>query len=249
MRTSRRLFPKRFGQVLLINTGIAEFEVRALDVYPGCRILEIGGGEGVLTELLLEKDVILDCVEPDGKFAQFLTERFQKYKEVGRFRVIKRSFLDMEPSKYDRIIGNIPYHISSEIIFKLSDYRFEKAILMVQKDFAERMVALPGDSNYSRLSVNCSYRFETRMLKTVDRSNFSPVPKVDSAVVQLSPRKIKIGIDPVLLDRVLVKLFSNRRKKVGTVIKECPENFKDKRPEELTLDEFISVAKSLNPHP
>lgn len=249
MRTDRRLFSKRFGQVLLKNVSIAEFEVRSLDVFPDCRVLEIGGGEGVLTELLLEKDVNLDCVEPDGRFVEFLSQRFSKYLEIGRLRIIKRSFLDIEPGKYDRIIGNIPYHISSDIIFSLSRFEFEHAVLMVQKDFAERMIALPGQEGYSRLSVNCSYRFDTKIVRIVSRDDFNPVPKVDSAVIILKPKRVELGIEPKLLDDILVKLFSNRRKMVGTVIKECPEGLKEKRPGELTLDDFISVAKSLNRRP
>ncbi len=243
---SRKLFTKRFGQVLLANPAIAEFEVRELDVFPGAKVLEIGGGEGALTELLLEKDVLLDCIEPDGKFAQFLNERFRKYVEAGTLRVVKENFLNLPPGKYDRIIGNIPYHISSGILFKLPEFEFHHAILMVQKDFAERMIALPGEKEYSRLSVNCHFEYESKIIRIVDRSDFSPVPKVDSAVVRLVPKKVDLGVEKDVLDNLLIKLFSNRRKKVGTVVKECPEALKDKRPEELTPDDFISVAKCLN---
>lgn len=242
----RKLFSKRFGQVLLANPAIAEFEIHELDVFPGARVLEIGGGEGALTELLLERDVQLDCVEPDGRFAELLLSRFQRYSNAGMFNVIRKSFLDMQPGEYDRIIGNIPYHISSGIVFMLPEYRFHHAILMVQKDFAERMVAAPGEEEYSRLSVNCFFQFETRILKIVGRENFTPVPKVDSAVIKLTPKNINPGVEKEVLDDLLVRLFSNRRKKVGTVVKECPEALKDKRPEELTPGDFISVAKSLN---
>lgn len=249
MTQGRKYYSKRFGQVMLRNPGIASFEVRLLDLTPGMSVLEIGGGQGILTGRILESGVNLVCVEPDGKFAESLRIRFREYVASGKLKVLKEDFLQMDSGEYDRIIGNIPYHISSQILFRLSDFTFTRCVLMVQREFAERMVAEPGSGVYGRLSVNCAFRFTVHIKRKVGKNNFTPVPEVDSAIVELTPRDIREDIDPEILDNVLVKLFSNRRKKVGTVIKECPDEFKDKRPEELSLDDFISVARFLFHHP
>lgn len=244
MSSPRKLFPKRFGQVLLKNHKIAEFEVEALKLSPGMSVLEIGPGEGFLTDHLLTKGIRLTCVEPDGKFVEFLESRFSSNVESGDLKILKENFLDLKAEAYDRIIGNIPYHISSKVVFRLWDFEFTSCVLMVQKDFAERMAAKPGTGQYSRLSVNCAFRYDVQLLRTVGKDNFNPVPKVDSAVVQISKKKESYEIKAEELDEVLVKLFSNRRKKIGSVIKNCPESLKDKRPEELSLEDFIAVSQS-----
>ncbi len=248
MTPGPRLYPRRFGQVLLRNPSIAEYEVALLDPESGSRILEIGGGEGFLTSRILEREVKLDCIEPDGKFAEAIRARFSEKVEDGSLKVIKENFLTLEPSHYYGIIGNIPYHISSQIVFRLSSFTFEKCILMVQKDFAERMVAKPRDKEYSRLSVNCAFRYHVKLRRKVSRHNFYPVPKVDSAIVEITPSRQKWDITEEELDSILVRLFSNRRKKVGSVIPECPQELRDKRPEQLSIEEFISVARSLSGH-
>lgn len=247
MNTDEGLYNRRFGQVLLTNRQIAEFEVEALNLSPGENVIEIGPGKGALTEIILRHGVNITCIEPDHRFVEFISSRFKEYTENGKLNMVKGNFLEQEIKGGGvKIIGNIPYHISSSIVFRLSEIEFDLAVLMVQKDFALRMIAEPGSAQYSRLSVNCAYWFDVELLKVVGKENFEPEPKVDSAVITLKRKEIESDVDPHELDIVLKTLFSKRRKKVGTVYKNCPSDFKDKRPEELTLHEFISLTKSLS---
>lgn len=246
MSGKRDLYSKRFGQVLLIDRDVAESEISALELSEGDHVLEIGPGTGVLTDIILGNSVNLTCVESDHRFVEALMGRYQEEVKAGKLRVVKGDFLDFQELNWDKIVGNVPYHISSQIIFRLPDFKFDKAVLMVQKDFADRMIATPGSSNYSRLSVNCAYWFEVHAILGVGRESFSPVPEVDSTVITI--RK-KSGVNPSEakeLDDTLKELFSKRRKKIGTVYRNCPDELRDKRPDQLTLEDFILLTKSRN---
>jgi len=231
-------FPKKFGQVFLRDKNIAAKEIRLLAIKDGDDVLEIGPGDGILTDILLSYPVKLTAVEPDHRFYESLAIKYAEYIDTGKFRILKESFLDIQPANYSHIIGNIPYNISSQILFHLLDFNFESAVMMVQKEFALRLVAKPGTKDYSRLSVNAGLRSNIKIISSVNRQVFSPVPGVDSSIIEI--RKKPYDIDIKNFDAFLIKIFTMRRKKLSTILN-YNGPFSEKRPGELTIDQLIMV--------
>ena len=136
---------KRLGQHFLKDEKILEKEARIADV-KGKKVLEIGAGDGRLTEkIVANKPKIVYAVEKDRELVEKLEKRFAGRKDV---EIIEGDFLKIELPEFEIVVGNIPYYITSPIIFRLKDYEFEKAVLIVQKEFAQKMVAQPGERNY-----------------------------------------------------------------------------------------------------
>jgi len=155
--------------------------------------------------------------------------------------VVCNDFLKVEPFPVDYIVGNIPYYISSPILFRLKDWDFKKAYLMVQKEFGEKLLAEPGDKNYGRLSVSFQAHFGGRILREVPRRFFSPPPKVDSVIVEVwkEPKDL-----PPYFDELVRLLFSQRNKKVKNILGkgwDVPEELREKRPRHMTLKEVLSI--------
>lgn len=237
-----RLYSKKYGQVLLKNKKVANFEVTALDLPEGSTVLEIGPGPGTITEFLLQSGFRVTAIEADHRFADQLADRFSSHMDDGTLRIIKGDFLKESPEEYDGIIGNVPYQISSEIIFKLGKYKFRKAVLMFQREFCQRLVANEGNKDYSRLSVNAQLRFRVRIIAKVSRNSFLPVPEVDSAVVELIPRLEFSEEQIVAADKIFRKLFSSRRKKISTILKKIEEKYANKRVGEISPEDLLEMA-------
>ncbi len=244
MRTGSRS-PKKYGQVYLADPDIASFEVGLLDLKGGERVLEIGPGHGELTEFLLNAGATVTAVESDHLNAGYVESKFSSYVDDGKLTVVHQSILDFAPETYSSIIGNVPYHITSEILFHLYSFEFERCVLMVQKEFAARCLAMPGSKEYSRLSVNCFLRYEIHLAKDVPANAFHPVPAVDSSVMIIR-KKGAFSLEAIeSTDRVLNMAFSMRRKKIGTIFKEAPEKYKEMRPGDLSPDEFVELGHLL----
>ena len=145
-------------------------------------MLEVGPGLGVLTRRLAESAGRVIAIEMDRRLADHLRPSLP-----GNVELIVGDALTVPFPPFDRMVSNLPYSISSPIIFKLLEHEFQKAVVMLQKEFADRLVARPDTDDYSRLTVNVYYRAECRILEKVPRSRFWPPPKVDSAVVELVP--------------------------------------------------------------
>ena len=235
---------KKYGQVFLRDKNIARFESSLFDIREGTRVMEIGPGDGILTEFLLQVGFSVTCVETDHRYVLQLQNRFSDHIEKGRLAILKGDFLSIPSMEVDAIFGNIPYHISSPIVFTLPRFRYRKCILMVQQEFAERMIALPGSPGYSRLSVNTWLRYLPKIEKKVSRRCFSPVPEVDSAIITLSPTFQHNEEDIARADPVIRKLFSQRRKKIGTLYRDAPQEIREKRVEELSPEDIFSFALS-----
>ncbi|MCW6170806.1 MAG: 16S rRNA (adenine(1518)-N(6)/adenine(1519)-N(6))-dimethyltransferase RsmA [Thermoplasmatales archaeon] len=239
------LFTRRYGQVFLKDRNVARFEVLLLELPPESRILEIGPGEGILTKILLDSGYMVTCVESDHRFVEILREKFPSEINDRRLNIEKMDFLSHEKATFDGIIGNIPYHISSGIIFKLNDFEFDKAVLMVQEEFSDRLIARPNSRDYARISINAQLRYEITAVRKVSREKFHPKPKVNSKIIMLKLRNT-YGEDLLSkVDNILRTVFSNRRKKLGTILNNVPEKFHDMRPGELTPEEYVELTYCL----
>ncbi|HIH23364.1 TPA: ribosomal RNA small subunit methyltransferase A [Candidatus Micrarchaeota archaeon] len=246
--------PKKYlGQNFLRDANILRKEVGIGEV-GGRTVLEIGAGDGRLTEKIVEGGALkVLAVEKDKELAAVLKEKFGGNQRVA---VINADFLEVEPhdigdenGSIDIVIGNIPYYISSAIIFRLKDYEFERAVLIVQKEFAEKMVAKPNESNYGRLSVTAQLAFEIELVQKVPRHLFSPAPKVDSMMIIL--RKTKSGTKITKHEEEIIRiLFQHKNQSVRNALKHAhaelvaPEEFAKRRVRTLTKGECLEIAKS-----
>jgi 16S rRNA (adenine1518-N6/adenine1519-N6)-dimethyltransferase len=205
---------KSKGQNFLVDDTVAEREVEYLQIQTGETVLEVGPGLGVLTERLAQRADRLIAIELDHAIASYVRSTF------GKVELIEGDALDGQWPTFDRFISNIPYSISSPLIFKLLDQDFKMAVIMVQKEFADRMVAKADTDDYSRLSVSVYYRAKAEMVEKVGRNRFWPEPEVDSAVVRLTPRPPPFTVkNERMFHRMVELLFQQRRKKISTILK------------------------------
>ena len=206
---------KSKGQNFLTDERVALRHVDYADIEKGDRVLEVGPGLGILTNILIERSNDVTCIELDDILADFIEEKYGD-----RVNLIRGDAMKVNFPQFDRFVSNLPYSISTPVIFKLLECRFEKAVVMVQKEFAERMVAAVGTPDYSRLTVSMYYRADCRILETVPASRFKPKPKVDSALVEIVPRPPPFTVkDERTFFKVTEVAFNHRRKKIGTSLK------------------------------
>ena len=183
---------RKLGQCFLEDAQVLKMEARLTDV-EGKSVLEIGAGDGRLTiELHKAGAKKIVAVEKDKKLAKKLRARFSSYNTV---KIVEADFLEYarKAEKFDRVVGNIPYYITSPILFSLVDMEFASALLCVQKEFAQKMVAQPSQRNYGRLSVTSQIYFNAQIVGFIGREKFAPVPKVDSALVLIGKSGRALG--------------------------------------------------------
>jgi 16S rRNA (adenine1518-N6/adenine1519-N6)-dimethyltransferase len=206
---------KSRGQNFLIDGRVADRHIGYAGIREGDRVLEVGPGFGVLTSRLVEAAGSLTCIELDEKLADYIEGEYG-----GRLTLIRGDAVKVPFPEFDVFVSNLPYSVSTPIIFKLLDYDFRSAVVMVQKEFADRMVADVGSPDYSRLTVDLFYRADCEILESVPASRFDPRPKVDSALVRIVPRKAPFSVlDEATFFRVVEVAFNHRRKKIGTSLK------------------------------
>jgi len=247
---------KRFSQHFLIDDSIAERIVDYAELSKKDTVLEIGPGLGVLTKKMVKKANVTG-IEKDKKLCGYL-------KKIPNLTLINNDVLKIDFPRFDKIVSNLPYKISSPVTFKILEYDFKFGVLMYQKEFAERMTALSG-KDYSRISVNIYYRAECKILENVPRNAFYPMPKVDSAVVLLKPRKPPFRVEnEKIFFKTVDALFSQRRKKMRNSLLNNWKKFtdektkmefivesiksKNKRPEELTPEELGEISDIIAKH-
>ncbi len=218
---------KSLDQNFLYSDSILEREVEYAEINSEDKLLEIGPGIGTLTEKILKKTGNLAVIEIDPKFAPILNKNVEE--------VIIGDALKVEWPECNKIISNVPYSISSPLIFKILEQPIELAVLCLQKEFARRMVAEPGTKNYSRLSVNCAVRADIEFLETVPKGKFFPVPRVDSAFVRLRPKNIVL---PRKFADITRAIFQHKNKKLRN-------SLMDSYHEIGTKEEVASFVKSL----
>ncbi|MEM4335796.1 MAG: 16S rRNA (adenine(1518)-N(6)/adenine(1519)-N(6))-dimethyltransferase RsmA [Candidatus Anstonellales archaeon] len=231
---------KSLGQSFLKNRSILEREANLAEI-ENKKVLEIGSGDGRLSEILLSrKPKKLFLVELDKELVELLKNKFEGKDNV---EIISGDFLKLRPFKVDVIFGNIPYYISSKIIFRLLDWEFKEAVLMVQKEFGEKMVAKPGEKNYGRLSVTSQICFEVKKGFAISKENFFPKPKVDSIVMVLKKKRKLTEWE----EKLIRELYAHKNKTVENALKkinaEIPESLRKKRPRHMTVEEVLRIKE------
>ncbi|MFW9768069.1 MAG: 16S rRNA (adenine(1518)-N(6)/adenine(1519)-N(6))-dimethyltransferase RsmA [Candidatus Thorarchaeota archaeon] len=178
---------KKFGQSFLNSHSIAREIVRLAEVNSQDRVLEIGGGLGMLTRWIAAEAGTLHVVEVEPGLAEALRDVAKGFNNV---HIIEGDALKVDFPKVNKIVANLPYSISSEVTFRfLKELEFDFAVLMYQKEFASRLAAEVGSSDYSRLTVNVQYHAHVDPLMDVPADRFYPVPTVESTVVKVTPRR------------------------------------------------------------
>lgn len=249
---------KRFGQNFLKDQSVLDRMVAAIAPNLTDAMLEIGPGKGALTERLLPYLTRLDVVELDRDLVVYLQNRFPPDKLVihqGDALSFTLSTLVSEPKKKFRIVGNLPYNISTPLLFHLMDSAtlIKDQHFMLQREVVERMVAQPGSKTYGRLSVMLQWRYDMDMLFVVPPEAFEPRPQVDSAVVRMIPRNNPKPCALSSLEKTVTQAFSQRRKMLRNNLaplfteSELIELGIDptKRPEALSVDQFVQLANHL----
>jgi len=243
---------KRFGQHFLHDAGVVARLVAAIAAQPDDCLIEIGPGEGALTAPLLERVRRLEVIEIDRDLAARLRSAFP----AERFVVHEADALSFDFARLPaplRIVGNLPYNISTPLLFHLAAFvdRVRDMHFMLQREVVERMVAQRSTREYGRLSVMLQTRFRLEKLFRVPAGAFRPPPKVESAVVRLTPlaAAARAKVDFALLSRVVAGAFSARRKKLRNALPLAPADFAalgldpDLRPENLSPDDYLRVAQ------
>jgi 16S rRNA (adenine1518-N6/adenine1519-N6)-dimethyltransferase len=206
---------KRKGQNYLVDENVLSRIVNSAELSKKDIVLEIGAGIGTLTIPLAQNAGKVIAIEQDKKIAAILINRLKEL-HITNVVVIVGDAIKIEFPTFNKVVSNLPYKISSPITFKILEYNFEIAILMYQLEFAQRMVAKPGDSNYSRLSVMMYFFANVDMLFNVSKNVFLPKPKVSSAVIKLTPKN-ELKPEKFVLN-VTRALFQHKRKKVRNAL-------------------------------
>ena len=247
--------PKKvLGQHFLKDLGIAQAIADTVDAQPGIPVLEVGPGMGVLTQFLLKKEREVKVVEIDYESVEYLRKEFPQMENS----IVEDDFLKMHldnvfGGRQFVLTGNYPYNISSQIFFKMLDYKdyIPCCTGMIQKEVAERIASKPGKKAYGIISVLLQAWYDIEYLFTVDEHVFNPPPKVKSAVIRMKRNSVtELGCDEELFKKVVKATFNQRRKTIRNSIKavlgkqdyDTTAEIFDKRPEQLSVSDFIMLT-------
>lgn len=263
------------GQNFLVDENVQKKIVAALDPRKEDRILEIGAGLGAITDELARSGARVFAVEKEKAFADILSDELGGFENL---RVLARDILKLDPAKLLResgagkggkwrVVGNLPYFITTPILFYLIEHRdsIGEALVMVQKEVAERLTALPGNKTYGRITLALRYHADVSYEFEVGSSCFTPKPLVDSAVVRIlfHGRTVE-GLDEALLFRIIQAAFAMRRKNILNTLGSGPFGLErgdwagilealkipvNKRAEELHLKDYIDLALAVRKFP
>lgn len=250
---------KRFGQHFLTDSNVLNTLLSSIAPQPTDHIVEVGPGQGVLTELLLPEVKKLDAIEIDRDLVKILKRQFRAHKNftIHEADVLSFDFKSISNNEQRlRIVGNLPYNISTPLLFKLFTYRkiITDMFFMLQKEVVERLTATVGSHQYGRLSVMSQYFCKNTELFTVDAEAFSPPPKVESAVVCLIPHEqVHPANDLSLFTNIVREAFSYRRKTLRNCLKKYISSASlesinidpTKRPQELTVEDFVKISNMI----
>lgn len=246
---------KRFGQNFLTDQSVLDQIIRAINPQTDDLMAEIGPGLGAMTRLLSSSLAHLHAVEVDRDLVSHLEKTFDRSKLTVHPRdALQFDFSELAAGeKKLRVVGNLPYNISSPLLFHLAQFarQIQDQHFMLQKEVVERMVADPGSKTYGRLSVMLQWRYHMELLFIVPPEAFDPPPKVDSAIVRMIPIAEPMACDASVLERVVTQAFSQRRK----VIRNCLSGMftegeliaagvdPQARPEAIPLEQYVALAR------
>ena len=248
-------YKKKFGQNFLHNKKIINRIIRIINLDKNDHIIEIGPGLGILTQPLLYIVKKLDAIELDYDLIPQLQKKFYGYENFHLHQgdILKFNLNNLIGNNKLRIIGNLPYNISTPIIFKLLQYNnyIKDMHFMLQKEVALRLAASPGNKTYGRLSIMTQYSYQVSLLFNVAAKEFKPVPAVDSTFVKLTPiyQRPVSTLDLTLFKEIITKVFNHRRKTIKNTLKEyltdhdfTKLNLDTKlRPEEISVWDFVNI--------
>lgn len=249
---------KRFGQNFLHDEGVIHQIVRAIDPQPQDKLIEIGPGMSALTLPLIQAVQHLQVIEIDRDLVQYLQKRYS----AEQLSILSADVLTVDFSQFGpglRIVGNLPYNISSPLLFHLMQFA-DQVIdqhFMLQKEVIERMVAKPGDSLYGRLSIMLQARYRMQKLFDVAPEAFDPAPKVTSAVVRMRPLKADRpqAKNAAVFEKVVAQAFSQRRKMLRRTLAQWAQHIDweqvgidpTDRAEHISLQQYIALSDALTP--
>jgi 16S rRNA (adenine1518-N6/adenine1519-N6)-dimethyltransferase len=255
---------KRFGQHFLNDSYIIEKIIHAVSPKSDDHIVEIGPGQGVLTQFLIPQAGRVDAIEIDRDLAAYLREHFKNFPQffLHEMDVLNFNFSSLTEKKASlRVVGNLPYNISTPLLFHLFNYLplVRDIHVMLQKEVAERMTAKVNTPDYSRLSVMTQFYCQTQKLFDVSPMAFSPPPKVDSSVIRLTPNPSQLYQPKSVTHfaEIVKNTFNFRRKTIRNSLKPYLSEAEieklgidpNKRPQELSIDEFILISDVSSPAP
>jgi 16S rRNA (adenine1518-N6/adenine1519-N6)-dimethyltransferase len=246
---------KRFGQNFLTDDNVLYNIIAAIEPRRGEVMVEIGPGLAAMTALLLKELDHMHVVELDRDLVARLEKSYPRERlTVHAGDALKFDFgsIPVPEGQKLRVVGNLPYNISSPLLFHLAEYaqQVEDQHFMLQKEVVERMVAGPGSKTYGRLSVMLQWRYDMELMFIVPPTAFDPPPQVDSAIVRMIPKRAPLAVDGKRLEAVVQKAFSQRRK----VIRNCVAGMFTEaqlveagidpgaRPETVGLEQYVALA-------
>lgn len=249
---------KHLGQNFLTDRNILQKIIDSADIKPDDVILEVGPGTGILTQELAKKAKKIIAVEKDASIIETLKENIKDFNNI---EIINEDILRYNlPEKKYKIIANIPYYLTSPLIRKFLEEKNqpEELILMIQKEVAQRIVATPP--KMSLLAVSVQFYADAKILFSVSKNSFWPVPKIDSAIIKINPRKVSPNINPELFFKIVHAGFSQPRKQLAGNLSKNLKIKKQKieeillqnkiqpnqRAETLYIEEWKSLAKTLD---
>lgn len=250
---------KRFGQNFLQDQSVIDDIVAAFDPQHGQHLIEIGPGRAALTIPLLQQGDQLDVIELDRDLVPLLEARLAIYPHLTIHQADALTFnfqsLQNQQEKL-RIIGNLPYNITTPLLFHLLDQSecIQDMFFMLQREVVERICAQPGTKRYGRLSIMVQYRCQAELLFIVPPEAFDPIPKVESAIIYLHPLAERIGgnVDIQALGQVVTQAFSQRRKTIANTLKNlvgldvllASGIDLEQRPETITVVQYVEITRT-----
>jgi 16S rRNA (adenine1518-N6/adenine1519-N6)-dimethyltransferase len=245
---------KRFGQHFLVDSTVVDAIVRAIDAQPGEHLVEIGPGLGALTEPLRASGAKLTLIELDRDLAARWSARGGVHVVQADVLTVDFAALAREAGQRLRVAGNLPYNISTPILFHLLAFapHVVDQHLMLQKEVVDRIAARPQGRDYGRLSVMLQWRYDIEPLFDVPPAAFDPPPRVQSSVMRMVPWREPAPVDPTLLSEVVMVAFSQRRKllrhTLGRWLERSAADVQfdvQRRAEEVSVEEYVRLAQTV----